>query len=187
MNADTQSTEVGSESTEAAKAEKQLANIVRGTLPRALVYLIRFDSEKGAKEADIAKRFGTTSGKVADILKGRNFAYIDEAFVPTQEDKDAAVKWLKQVPDYDNVGTDEIVVSVGKLGTASDDDAKALADKRAAVRAKNAAEAPAKTGADGESPTAQGGNKGKGNKGGGNKGGKAEGATNAKATEDLMG
>lgn len=166
MEADKTSTEAGTTESKAAAAEKQLANIVRGTIPRALVYLIRFQEPKDAKEADIAKKYGTTNGKVADILKNRNFAYIDEGFKPSKEDKDAAVKWLKQVPNYDDVGTDDAVNAVDALAVASDEDAKSLADKRAAVRAKNAA-----TSGEAGAPKAEGSKGGK--KGGGKKEAKA--------------
>lgn len=124
--------------TTSAPAEKPLANIVRGTLPKALVYLIRF-GETGNKEADIAKKYGTTTGKVADILKNRNFAYIDQDFRPTAEDKAAAIAWLRQVPNYDEVGTDGVVIAVDEMSEADEASLKALQEKRAAVRAKNAA------------------------------------------------
>lgn len=134
--------------TDTKAAEKTLANIVRGTLPKPLVYLIRFN-ETGGKEADIAKKYGTTSGKVADIIKNRNFAYIDKDYKPSQADIDASVNWLKQVPEYDKVGTDAVVNAVAKMPVASDADLAALTAKRAAVRATNAAEA-------GKSPKTEG-------------------------------
>jgi len=178
--AENQSTETGNGSngrTAETAAEKALANIVRGTMPRPLVYLIRF-GEKGNKEADIAKRYGTTSGKVADIIKNRNFAYIDEDYKPTEDDKEAAIKWLKQVPGYDEVGTDEVVSAVERMQSATESDAAALTEKRAAARAKNAASAPeggARTGA-----------KAGGNRGGGKgKGGQRGGASQQDA-DDLM-
>ena len=148
-------------------AEKQLANIVRGTLPRALVYMIRFE-ERGNKEADVARKYGTTTGKVADIVKGRNFAYIDEDYRPTPEDKDAAVAWLKQVPGYDEVDTDSVVSALLSLPEADAASAAALAEKRAAVRARNAASAPPKA-EGGEKPAAKGGGTKRGGKRGGSK------------------
>jgi hypothetical protein len=126
----------------AAPAEKQLANIVRGQIPVLLVHMIRF-GEKGNKEADVAKKYGTTGGKVADIVKGRNFAYVTEGFKPTQEQKDAAVAWLKKVPDYDKVGTDAAVVAVEKMGTASAEDAAAFLASRTATRKTSPKTAPA--------------------------------------------
>jgi hypothetical protein len=141
MNENTESTEV--------KAERTLANIVRGQIPHALVYMIRFQ-ETGNKEGEIARRYGTTGGKVADIVKGRNFGYIDAAFVPTQEQKDAAVAWLKQVPDYDTNGTDEVVTAVEGLNTATAEEAEAFLAKRSGSR-KSAPKEPA---ADGDTPQA---------------------------------
>lgn len=131
------STEVGG----AGAVEKTLANIVRGTLPLALVYLIRFD-EAANKDADVAKKYGTTTGKVADIKKGRNFGYVDIDFVPTADDKSKALAWLKQVPNYDTAGTDVAVSAVERMNVASDADAEALKAKRAAIRAKNEAANP---------------------------------------------
>lgn len=139
------STEVGGAPAGDAKTRTP-ANIVRGTLPHPLVYLIRFD-EKDAKDADVAKKYGTTTGKVADIKKNRNFGYIDESYVPTKEAKEAAISWLKKVPGYDEVGTDSAVTAVERMNTASDADVEALKAKRAEVRAKNEAsggEKPAK-------------------------------------------
>lgn len=118
--------------TEAPKAP-QLANIVRGQIPVLLVHMIRFN-ETGNKEADIAKKYGTTGGKVADIVKNRNFAYITKDFAPTQEQKDAAVEWLKQVPDYDKVGTDEVVTAVEKIPVATAEQAAAFLTARSASR-----------------------------------------------------
>ena len=131
MNENLGSTEIGKEAT-----EKTLANIVRGTLPHPLVYLIRFD-ESGSKDADVAKKYGTTTGKVADIKKGRNFGYIDIDYVPSAEAKTAALEWLKRVPEYDQVGTDVAVTAVERMSTATEADVEALKTKRAAARAKN--------------------------------------------------
>lgn len=138
-----ESTQVATENaTGAEQAAEQVVkavrqDIVRGTLPHALVYLIRFN-EQGNKESEVAKKYGTTSGKVADILKNRNFAYIDQTFKPTAAQAEAALQWLKQVPGYDEVGTDTAVVALQALGTASDDEAKAFAAARAASRSKSA-------------------------------------------------
>lgn len=142
MENETGSKEVGT--TEAT--EKALANIVRGTLPLPLVYLIRFD-ESANKDADIAKKYGTTTGKVADIKKGRNFGYVDIDYVPTAEAKQAALAWLKQVPAYDEVGTDVAVSAIERMNTATDADNEAIKAKRAAIRAK------------GEGATGEGGEK----------------------------
>jgi hypothetical protein len=160
MDEQTGSTEVGAEGS--APTEKTLANIVRGTIPLALVYLIRFD-EKDAKDADVAKKYGTTTGKVADIKKGRNFGYVDMDYVPTADDKQKALAWLKQVPNYDTVGTDVAVSAIERMNTASDADAEALKAKRAAIRAKNEGASGDGTPKAPKEPKApKGGSKGKG-------------------------
>jgi len=171
-NASTEATGTAAKAAEGKAAER--ANIVRGTIPHPLVYLIRF-AEKGGKEGDIAKKYGTTGGKVADIVKGRNFAYIDEDYVPTQEAKDAAIRWLKQVPGYDEVGTDQAVSAVEKMGVATEADLAKLATKRAAARATNSAKSgdgegkaagSGETLKAGETPKPVGATKGEGKSGG---------------------
>lgn len=136
----------------ATPAQRQLANIVRGQIPVLLVFMIRF-GETGQKEADVAKKYGTTGGKVADILKNRNFAYIGEDFKPTQEQKDAAVAWLKKVPDYDKVGTDAAVVAVEKMSVANAEDAAKFLAARTSTRKTSPKTAPA-AGANGGTPAA---------------------------------
>jgi hypothetical protein len=95
--------------------------------------MIRFN-ETGKKEGDIAKTYGTTGGKVADILKNRNFAYVTKDLVPTAEQKSAAIAWLKQVPDYDTVGTDAVVTQVDSFGVATDEQAAAFLAARSGSR-----------------------------------------------------
>jgi len=147
---------------EEAKA-KVLANIVRGTIPHPLVYLIRFE-EGDAKDADVAKKYGTTTGKVADIRKNRNFGYIDEAYAPTQAAKDAAIAWLKRVPGYDEVGTDAAVIAVDGMRVASEGDLAAFQAKRAATRAKTESAGGGSEAASGNPVRAKGGKKDKGEK-----------------------
>lgn len=132
-----------------AAAEKKLANIVRGVMPHTLVYAIRF-LHSDVKESDVAKMFGTTTGKVADIRKNRNFAYVTEDFRPTQAQKDSAIAWLTQVPDYDTVGTDAAVTEVDKLEVATEEQAAAFLAGRSASRntTPKAPKAPAAEGAD---------------------------------------
>jgi hypothetical protein len=133
--------------------EPKLANIVRGVIPHTLVYAIRF-LHADKKEAELAKMFGTTTGKVADIRKLRNFGYITEDFLPTQEQKDQAIAWLKQVPDYDTVGTDAAVTEVEKLGIATAEQAAAFLEGRRASR-NVTPKAPKEPAAEGEAAEAK--------------------------------
>lgn len=72
--------------------------IVRGRLPLIFVHAIRFDeavAKMGTK--DVATKFATSVGKVFDIRKGRNFAYVNAGWKPTAEDIGAAESWMNQV------------------------------------------------------------------------------------------
>ena len=72
--------------------------IVRGRLPLLFVHAIRFDKVLNAMgNKDLASKFATSVGKVFDIKKGRNFAYVTEDFKPSAEDVSAAEAWIAQV------------------------------------------------------------------------------------------
>jgi hypothetical protein len=88
--------------TNAASAEKpkrapknpdNILDIINGRLPLALVYLIRF-KETGTT-AERAKKYGTSVGKVFDIIKGRNFGYIAEGYKPSTDEVAAAKAWCE--------------------------------------------------------------------------------------------
>lgn len=117
----------------AAPKEKVLANIVRGVMPVALVARIKFDEKGVEKDADVAKLYGTTSGKVSDIRKGRNFAYLTDEFVPTAEQKTAAIAWMKKVPDYGDA-QDKIVAAIENRPDATAEQAQAFLNGRAGSR-----------------------------------------------------
>lgn len=79
--------------TRAPKNPDNVLNIINGRLPYPLVHLIRF-GETGSN-ADVAKKYGTSVGKVFDIKKGRNFGYIDQAYKPSAEEMTAARAWIE--------------------------------------------------------------------------------------------
>ena len=61
--------------------------IVRGRLPLIFVHAIRFNPTINAMgNKDLATKFGTSVGKVFDIKKNKNFAYVTEGYKPTAED-----------------------------------------------------------------------------------------------------
>jgi hypothetical protein len=86
---------------ETARKRAAAANflpIVRGRLPLVFVHAVRFDPVIGAMgNKDTAAKFGTSVGKVFDIKKGRNFAYITAEYKPSAEDLAAAQAWIDQV------------------------------------------------------------------------------------------
>lgn len=72
--------------------------IVRGRLPLLFVHAVRFDKVLSAMgNKDLAAKLATSVGKVFDIKKGRNFAYVGEDFKPTAEDVTAAEGWIAAV------------------------------------------------------------------------------------------
>lgn len=133
--------------------------IIRGRMPVAVVYLARYGNKKGEATKTKADKFGTTVGKIDDIAKGRNFAYVTEAFRPTQEMKDQALEWLKRHPHYDAQNVDELVNELEAIPVASAEEAAAFEAARAAARGQTP-----KT-KEGETANAGGGNnRGKGKK-----------------------
>lgn len=77
----------------APKDPANTLNIINGRLPLPLVFLIR-TKEVGKPTGDVAKRYGTSVGKVFDIFKGRNFGYIKADYRPSAEEMAAADAWL---------------------------------------------------------------------------------------------
>jgi len=112
-----------------------LLDIVRGRMPLACVAAVRFQVSPDKTNADVAKVFGTSVGKIFDIRKGRNFGYVDANYKPSAEDIEAAKKWAAEAAKH---GGDEAVIlaAVDKLGTASADEAKVQAEKITAARSK---------------------------------------------------
>jgi hypothetical protein len=143
--------------TAAAETRKRAAAanflpIVRGRLPLVFVHAIRFDATIGAMgNKDTASKFGTSVGKVFDIKKGRNFAYITAEYKPSAEDLAAAQAWIDQVgaenaKGLSAVGDKALMVTVLEQyksgGLASAEDIAKLTAARGAARTVKAA-APA--------------------------------------------
>lgn len=109
-------------------------NIIQGRMPVAVVHLARFGSNKGGATKDLAVKFGTTVGKIDDVKKNRNFAYVVEDTKFTQAQIDEGVEWLKRHPKYDEAGVDALVVELEGYTLASDEEAKAFDAARTAAR-----------------------------------------------------
>lgn len=121
-----------------------LLNIVRGRMPLACVAAIRFVEKADTSNADVAKKYATSVGKVFDIRKGRNFEYITADFKPTDEHIKEAEAWAKQAAEH---GGDEaaIMASVDKLGKATEEEAKAQGEAITKARSKGPRTPKAKT------------------------------------------
>lgn len=138
--------------TQEVKAPKE---IIRGRMPVVVVYLARFGALASVATREAADAFGTTVGKIDDIRKNRNFAYVTADFVPTEQQKADGVEWLNRHPS----GASDLVAELSSLSTASEEQAAAFEAARSAARGQS----PKK--ADGEVADAGGGNrKGKGKK-----------------------
>ena len=74
----------------APKDPSKALDILNGRMPLPIVYAIRFQEDAGAKNSDLAKKYGTSVGKVFDIRKGSNFGYIDNTYKPSAEELAAA-------------------------------------------------------------------------------------------------
>lgn len=72
--------------------------IVRGRLPMLFVHAVRFDAVLAKmSNKDLATKLATSVGKVFDIRKNRNFAYITANYKPSAADVQAAEAWIAQV------------------------------------------------------------------------------------------
>lgn len=125
------------EQTQTPAAETKAAapvEIIRGRMPVAVVYMARYGNKKGESTKVKADKFGTTVGKIDDIAKGRNFAYVTEAFRPTLEMKDQALEWFKRHPHYDAQNVDELVNELEAIPVATTEEAAAFEAARVAAR-----------------------------------------------------
>lgn len=119
---------------EVAKAPVE---IIRGRMPVAVVAMVRFGNLKDEATKALADKFGTTVGKIDDIKKNRNFAYVTAAFRPTAEQKAQALEWLKRHPSYDAQGVDALVNELEKTPEATTEEAAAFEAARAGARGQN--------------------------------------------------
>ena len=136
----------------------QNPNIISGRMPVSVVHLIRFGNSKGGATKELAAKAGTTVGKIDDIKKNRNFAYVVEDTKFTQAQIDEGIEWLKRHPKYDESGVDALVVELEGYTVATEDEAKAFEAARTAARGQ-----PTKT-KTGEVANGGGGNRRKSSK-----------------------
>ncbi len=121
---------------EAAVEKKVNAAIINGRMPVAVVAQIRFGNNKGDATKALADLYGTTVGKIDDIKKNRNFAYVTADFKPTAVMKDEGVAWLQRHPKFDTGAVDAVIVELENTPEASEAEALAFAGVRTAARAQ---------------------------------------------------
>lgn len=133
--------------------QKEKVQIINGRMPATVVYLVRHGNNKGEATKALATLFGTTVGKIDDIKKGRNFAYVGESFRPTESMKAEAAEWLKKHPYYDAAGVDKVMTELDALPIATAEEAAAYEQARVAARGQ------LPTTKEGETADAGGGNR----------------------------
>lgn len=131
----------------------QNPNIIQGRMPVAVVHLARFGNTKGNATKDLAVQFGTTVGKIDDIKKNRNFAYVVADTKFTEAQIAEGIEWLKRHPKHDEAKADDLVVELDGYARATEDEAKAFEAARTAARGQ-----PTKT-KEGEVANGGGGNR----------------------------
>ncbi len=95
------------------KEPKVLLNIIRGRMPLLLVHAIKF-LEPELTAVQLAARYHTTAGKIADIRESKNFKYITEVFKPDVKMIEAA---KERCALYD--AGDEIKAVISKVPIAT--------------------------------------------------------------------
>lgn len=146
MNDQTSTFETASETSAEKSAPRE---IIRGRMPVAVVALARFGSMKDAPTKAVAEAFGTTIGKIDDIRKNRNFAYVTESFRPTEQQKADGIAWLERHP----TGAQALIDELKAMEVATPEQAAEFEQLRAANRGQSN-----KT-KDGEEANAGGGNR----------------------------
>ncbi len=133
--------------------------IIRGRMPVAIVYLVHFLTPHIESSGAKAKAFGTTIGKIDDIMKNRNFAYVTEDFRPTEAQKAEGKAWLERHPE----GAQELIDLLEGVEVATAEQASAFETLRSNSRAKplKGQADPIAPPADGEAPAKSSGKKGK--------------------------
>jgi len=124
--------------TEQTAVEKKVnPNIINGRMPVAVVARIRFGNNKGDATKDLAAMYGTTVGKIDDIKKNRNFAYVGADFKPTQEQIDQGLEWLKRHPKYNEGTVDKIIQELETTPVATAEEAAKFEADRVAARGQS--------------------------------------------------
>ena len=114
--------------TESGEVETPKVDIIRGRMPLAMVYVIRFRED--GTDSELAAKYRTTPGKVNDIKKSANFAYIVKSTRFSQEDIDKAVERAEELGD----AGDLVVELLSELEVGSEADQTALDEGRKGSR-----------------------------------------------------
>lgn len=122
------------------EAVKTKPAIIRGRIALAIVYLIRFveAAEQGTKA--LAEKYGTTVGKIDDIRKNRNFAYVTEDVRFTEEQIKEAVNYISAHEDSDHAVVVTDMLNALPIATAEEAEAFANVKRKAGGQPRTDAE-----------------------------------------------
>jgi hypothetical protein len=148
---------VGEGAPEVKKEKQLIPDIIRGRMPIAVVAQVRFGANKDGAVKALATLYGTTVGKIDDIKKNRNFAYVTDAFKPTAAQKAEGIAWLQKHVAFDKGAVDALIVELEKAEEPTAEEAAAFSAVKTAARGQNT------TTKTGEVADAGGGNNIKGN------------------------
>lgn len=122
------------------EAVKTKPAIIRGRIALAIVYLIRFveAAEQGTKA--LAEKYGTTVGKIDDIRKNRNFAYVTEDVKFTEDQIKEAVNYISAHEDSDHAVVVTDMLNALPIATAEEAEAFANVKRKAGGQPRTDAE-----------------------------------------------
>lgn len=108
-----------------AKVLEAPRQIIKGRIAIVLVYLIRFVEAAEKSTKDLAEKYGTTVGKIDDIRKNRNFAYVTEDVRFTEAQKTEAEQFITKHEDEQQAF--DVIKLINDLPTATEEEAAAFA------------------------------------------------------------
>ena len=119
---------------------KKAPQIIRGRIALAIVFLIRFvePAEQGTKA--LAEKYGTTVGKIDDIRKNRNFAYVTADVKFTEDQIKEAVNYIAAHEDSDHAVVVTDMLNALPIATAEEAEAFASVKRKAGGQPRTDAE-----------------------------------------------
>ena len=122
------------------EAVKTKPAIIRGRIALAIVFLIRFVEPAEAGTKALAEKYGTTVGKIDDIRKNRNFAYVTEDVKFTEDQIKEAVTYIAAHEDSDHAVVVTDMLNALPIATAEEAEAFASVKRKAGGQPRTDAE-----------------------------------------------
>jgi hypothetical protein len=115
------------------KEPQKRLDIIRGRMPVAVVYMVKFGDNRGDSTAVLAKLFGTTTGKIDDLKRERGFKYVTSDFAPSAQQKLDGIEYLKKHIGYSKGEVDKLINELESYKEATAEQTKAFEVTRAAA------------------------------------------------------